>query len=80
VTEWAVKYNFGPPVGINGFESKWDEYVDQLHDKLGFMPPAEYQVIIPIFFSSSSSSSSSSFTQFLSISYFFFFLINYLNQ
>ena len=41
--EWASKKNYGVPVGINGFVTKWDESVDDMHEKIGYMPPAEYQ-------------------------------------
>ena len=43
VCTWADSRNFGRPVGVNGFESKWDEFVDEVHEQLRFMPPPEYQ-------------------------------------
>ena len=41
--EWAERCDFSVPIGINCFVSKWDESVDDIHDKEGIMPPAEYQ-------------------------------------
>ena len=41
--DWAEKCDFGVPVGINVFVSKWDESVDDIHDKEGIMPTVEYQ-------------------------------------
>ena len=41
--EWAEKCNLGVPIGVNVFISKWDESVDDIHDKGGIMPTAEYQ-------------------------------------
>jgi hypothetical protein len=43
VCRWATSYNFGPPVGVDGFEAKWDEFVDDIHERLRFIPPSEYQ-------------------------------------
>ena len=39
---WATLHGHGDPVGIHGFESSWDTYVDNLHENLNITPPSEY--------------------------------------
>lgn len=43
--EWARSpgVGMGAPVGFNGFVSGWSPYVDLIHEKVGFMPPEEFQ-------------------------------------
>ena len=43
ICQWAEEQGFGLPVGINGFQTKWSAYCDEVHKEPGFMPPAEYR-------------------------------------
>ncbi len=42
---WAENMGFGKPIGVEAFQSKWDEYVDELHNEMHFMPPVQYRYI-----------------------------------
>ena len=42
--DWARSMGFDDPVGINGFYSGWEiESCDRIHERLGYIPPEQYQ-------------------------------------
>ena len=43
IVRWAAKMGYDFPVGVEGFHSQWDEYVDELHNQMRFMPPPQYR-------------------------------------
>lgn len=40
---WANEQGFQLPVGINGFQSKWSSFCDEVHKSMGFLPPPEHR-------------------------------------
>jgi len=43
LSRWAAKMGYSYPVGVEGFTSQWDSYVDILHNEMRFMPPMQYR-------------------------------------
>ena len=43
LVRWAAKMGYSYPIAVEGFHSQWDEYVDELHNDMRFMPPAPYR-------------------------------------
>lgn len=40
---FGEKKGLGVPVGARSFQAAWDESIDELHKKIGFLPPEEYR-------------------------------------
>ena len=41
--QWASDSGLGLPIGFDGFTSAWSPFVDEIHERVGFLPPAEFQ-------------------------------------